>query len=152
MQDRSYNALSHPQKVPVFTKFYEPGDIFKAAHFLSNASHLAYYDRSKTSQILKKHALKLVHYFRQKSTHAYLAQSKDYAVLAFRGTQHLDFENIKTDGTFKLIPAQKGQVHQGFQEALDLIWPELNSYLKEIKTPLYITGHSLGGALATLAG
>jgi thioesterase domain-containing protein len=47
------------------------------------------------------------------------------------------------------------QVHRGFQEALDSGWSEILAIIQEMtaeKTlPIWVTGHSLGGALATLA-
>jgi triacylglycerol lipase len=49
-----------------------------------------------------------------------------------------------------------GKVHTGFWQGLDALWPKLLPAIKERmvgnKPPqLYITGHSKGGALATLA-
>ncbi len=58
-----------------------------------------------------------------------------------------------------------GNVHQGFQEALDVIWADytdsqgrevlgLKNYLQKIRSnrqSVWFTGHSLGAALATLA-
>ncbi|OFZ38371.1 MAG: hypothetical protein A2504_10420 [Bdellovibrionales bacterium RIFOXYD12_FULL_39_22] len=48
-----------------------------------------------------------------------------------------------------------GKVHNGFQESLDKIWPQIDRYVQTIRSDqksLWITGHSLGAALATLAG
>ena len=76
-------------------------------------------------------------------------------VLAFRGTES-DYKDILTD--MRVTPTRsdllKGApwVHKGFEEALKDI---LETPLLGMVTgpmPLYITGHSLGGALATLMG
>src|SRR5262249_46297352 len=44
------------------------------------------------------------------------------------------------------------QVHSGFKQALNRIWPRLSPPLEEMgATPIWFAGHSLGAALATLA-
>lgn len=52
-------------------------------------------------------------------------------------------------------PARNGLVHLGFNQALASIYPEVKDKVKEFRTnnqTLWFTGHSLGGALAMLAG
>ncbi|MEO8135818.1 MAG: lipase family protein, partial [Betaproteobacteria bacterium] len=44
------------------------------------------------------------------------------------------------------------RVHGGFLRALDSVWDEIAAELDRLSCPLFYTGHSLGGALATLAG
>lgn len=76
-----------------------------------------------------------------------------FAVLVFRGTE----QNIKdfwTDlrvGSQTLRHLSVPAVHQGFKDALDLIWDGIDAELSMLQGPLFYTGHSLGAALATLA-
>lgn len=47
-------------------------------------------------------------------------------------------------------------MHQGFDESLNSIWPEVSAGIKAARVknpnePIVFTGHSLGGALAVLA-
>lgn len=77
-------------------------------------------------------------------------------VLAFRGT--VDFYGWCTDLNIRLSPLEhNGQekVHRGFRDALDSGWDQIEAAIKELSNdyqlPIWVTGHSLGGALATLA-
>jgi hypothetical protein len=76
-----------------------------------------------------------------------------FAALVFRGTEADAFNDILTDLKIGEIglPDGKIETHLGFNKALDSIWPEIKASLQHIDAPLYFTGHSLGGALATLA-
>ncbi|GGQ53732.1 alpha/beta fold hydrolase [Kitasatospora griseola] len=51
-------------------------------------------------------------------------------------------------------PAATGYVHYGFAEALESIFPSVKDAIAELRTngqAVWLTGHSLGGALAMLA-
>jgi triacylglycerol lipase len=88
-------------------------------------------------------------------TQAFIAFNDEYAVLVFRGTEATSIKDIRTDTKARLITStSNGLVHEGFQKAFDSIEETINERLKsdQLKDkPLYITGHSLGGALATIA-
>ena len=91
-------------------------------------------------------------------------------ILAFRGTlppslqANEQFFRILqdwlADGEIALSTGSElaGQVHRGFLESLDHLWPDLEQSLSPAVqadlhggTPLYVTGHSKGAAVAQLA-
>ena len=94
------------------------------------------------------------------STEAYVASLPDALVLVFRGTQLDDFWSsvldFLIDAKFLPVPDAAGHlVHAGFQVALDEVWTEVEGHLRREQArqarPLWVTGHSLGAALAMLA-
>lgn len=142
------------------------------ARYLAKAADLAYLPADQgTAEYASQLGLK-ARLISVDNTQAYLGANDDHIVLAFRGTESPDtLEGLKdwllTDAVNLLIvPSGRlgtdfaaagvgARYHQGFVDALAEIWPEVltavEAEVKKSDRPLWITGHSLGGALATLA-
>ncbi|MFY9556305.1 MAG: lipase family protein [Blastocatellia bacterium] len=109
-------------------------------------------------EVLEPVGLHEVEFFNEKDSEAALIMTTPsaqvrYAALVFRGTNEL--MDWVTD--FTAVPkgwAGHGDVHEGFAKALALVWDKVTSSLNNNvppDCPLFIAGHSLGAALATLA-
>ena len=83
------------------------------------------------------------------STRGIMASRHDATIVAFAGTDPLAIGNWITN--FTLGPRAR-EAHFGFEAAVHAVWDELCVALRSRPTqPLFITGHSLGGALAVIA-
>ncbi|WP_320008049.1 lipase family protein [Maridesulfovibrio sp.] len=74
-------------------------------------------------------------------------------VVVFRGTEVTSIADLKADLNINLVDAPGGgRIHCGFLNAYEKVAEQLNNDLKQAgDLPVYITGHSLGGALALVA-
>lgn len=92
-------------------------------------------------------------FFNIKGAQAYLLENKSMRVLSFRGTEITQPSDVIADlRASKNRAESRGKVHKGFKGELDKLWPEIQKDLPpNSHLPLFITGHSLGAAMATLA-
>lgn len=94
------------------------------------------------------------HFLDHGGTQGFIAGTKEMVLIAFRGTQITQLEDLQADVKVRPVAGPVGQVHRGFQDALNEVWDELMSKVEQSRRdrqPLWVTGHSLGAALATLA-
>ena len=86
-----------------------------------------------------------------------LLTSKENNVLVFRGTQTQAewLKNLNANQQQYISPTGKaiGEVHEGFFQLTNELTPAISEVVRQLDptVPFYITGHSLGAAVATLA-
>ena len=123
------------------------------ALLLAKASLLAYKPEKEIQNETQRWGCTNSMFFNRKGTQAYLTGNDDMLILAFRGTEQ-KLEDWMTDAKMKLTDGPGGKVHRGFHRALKNVWQDIRKALDEFRgkgQSIWITGHSLGAALATLA-
>jgi len=100
--------------------------------------------------ICAKYRLKVIDVICIKNTHTTvnIIQNMCFSIVVFKGTDN--FFDILTDINFFPKSTSVGVVHRGFYNAFSKIYPKLKEYLDLIENKIFLTGHSLGGALAIL--
>lgn len=148
------NLLLNP---PLFRAAYAD----RTALIMASCSALAYVraedGEAQAQQLrdsLKGLGLNLLATFNREGTQGFLAHNERFAVLAFRGTEK-DWRDILHDLRIRFYRDKTtgAKIASGFSEAYALIAPDVTRALAQLESglPLYITGHSLGGALAAVA-
>ncbi len=136
---------------------------FDASLSLAHASQLAYDDSPESIRCtLEANGLRLADLghvpnpFSRGATQGFVLETDSRLVLVFRGSKgradwEINFNTLQTKSLFG-VP---GGIHRGFTNALNSVWGKIVRPLAlradASGKPLILSGHSLGGALATLA-
>ncbi len=130
----------------------------RTSWLMACCSQLAYvhFEDDKETELqgsLKELGLDFLRRFNREGTQAYLASNERFAVLAFRGTEK-DGRDILTDIDIRFRKDKSGaKIADGFSRAYALVEKQIADAVGALdpNLPLYLTGHSLGGALAVIA-
>lgn len=128
-------------------------EINNKPYIMAILSGLAYKEPSEVNKKFRKHGFYDTKYCNKQGAQCYVVWNDTDAVICFRGTEPKEMSDIKAD--LNAIQRKglhnKGDVHGGFQGEINKIWDLILEKVNELKDhKIYITGHSLGGAMATI--
>lgn len=117
----------------------------------AEVSMMSYLSVEETNKAAGKLGFIDGNFFNSDGAQAYIFHTKHDTVLVFRGTEANEWNDIRADADALTALAETvGRVHRGFKREADDLWPYLEEELASNKLPLWICGHSLGGATATI--
>jgi hypothetical protein len=142
------------------------------AHYLATLCDLVYYGQEKAAAEIRRQLNLEATLVSVDNTQAYVCENADSIIVAFRGSENpTSLDGLKdwfltNARNFLVLPTGKigtdfqaagvgARFHKGFMEALAEIWDPLYKKLDDTfaakERPVWVTGHSLGGALALLS-
>ena len=125
----------------------------RCLHF-AKAAELAYKNKKESTAAWKELGYGNHRFIDIDGAQVHILWNKTEMVLAFRGTEPDEFSDITADlNAFPDRAQVGGWVHNGFQNELEKVWKDVLAVLADNlgSKALYICGHSLGGAMATVA-
>lgn len=157
--DPSWQALLRPSDAddlfsPPLPEFVPDGAAFSPGNalWLAELSRWVYSDGERTAA-LRRVGLDERARVDRGGTHAAIVEATTgppFTALVFRGTDQLRDWLTNVQAVPRRWP-RGGRVHRGFLRDLLRVWRPLRAHLAVCRGPLFVAGHSLGGALATLA-
>lgn len=143
-------------KVTPFDPFKKGFDADTAVA-MSRAASLAYFDSPVVQQKMRESGYDSCVCVNRKDAQAFVAADKDRVVVSIRGTEPTNAHDVLTDaGILRTeVPFIPGLIHSGFADHLNCVIPEVLAEVKRLLAEksdrkVYVTGHSLGAAVATL--
>ena len=124
------------------------------ACWLGQAALLAYENETRVAAGVKAWGMKKCAFISERETQCFVAADNKKIILAFRGTEPNKLRDWMSDARVVQVSGPFGKVHKGFDRALRAVWPRVQDTIVQFRDraqSLWITGHSLGGALALLA-
>ncbi len=119
-------------------------------YFFAAVSMLAYRDPDKCQKYWDKLGYKSF-FYDEDGAQCYVLEHDNHFIVAFRGTEPKSISDIKADLRFiKTYHRGEGKVHRGFMIEVWKLADLLANHIYQTDKQVYVTGHSLGGAMATL--
>lgn len=115
---------------------------------------IAYNNTKEAKSQAKRLGFTTTEFYNKEGAQAYRFMNKEDLVIACRGTEPTEFNDISAD--LKALPVMAetiSRVHQGFKDEVDELWPDICEDINRkanLGKTLWFCGHSLGAAMATI--
>ncbi|MCK5726036.1 MAG: lipase family protein [Thiotrichaceae bacterium] len=118
---------------------------------LAELAMIAYLPQQEVEKLAASMGYTEVLFFDNDGSQAYSFANEVNIIIACRGTEPNEWNDLKADmDATKAVAETIGRVHRGFKKEVDDLWPLLEKMLISNTRKLWFTGHSLGGAMATI--
>lgn len=118
-------------------------------------ANIAYESRDGAINLLTRMGATEVKFFDINGSQGFVAAAGDRIIVGFRGTEPHSVTDWARDLAAGQVDRLGGEVHFGFSRALNQIWSPMLAEIQRLNTerprPIFVTGHSMGGAMATIA-
>jgi triacylglycerol lipase len=126
-------------------------DQLQRSLLFAEISMISYLPESQATAVAPRLRFTNTTYIERDGAQAYIFTNDDDLVIACRGTEPNEWNDIKADANaFTDLAETVGRVHRGFKREVDDLWPKLEEVLQDDSRTTWFTGHSLGGAMATI--
>ena len=124
---------------------------FRKSLLFAELAGIAYLDESDAAEAVTQIGFLDTEFIEVDGAQAYLFSNEIDLVIACRGTEAQEWNDVKADlNAWPVVAETIGRVHLGFKTEVDDLWPKLEVRLKSNTKELWLCGHSLGGAMATI--
>lgn len=125
--------------------------LLRQSLLLAEIAKLSYYRDDIVREAVGCVGFREVEYYENDGAQAYILQHDHDCIVACRGTEPNEWNDVKADvNVLSVLAESVGRVHRGFKKEVDDLWPRLEKALADNEKTLWFTGHSLGGAMATI--
>ena len=127
-------------------------DSMRQSLLFAQISRISYLQPQSVDAYIPRLGMRLEHFADRDGAQAYIFGSDSDVVVACRGTEPNDWNDVKADVNALTVLAETvGRVHRGFKREVDDLWPQIENIIANDQRNLWFTGHSLGGAMATIS-
>ncbi len=138
--------LSNPLTGPI-----DDLSLLRQSLLFAEIAKLAYYHDDIVREAVAAVGFEEARFFENDGAQAYILRHQYDTIVTCRGTEPGEWNDLKADvNALSVIAESVGRVHRGFKKEVDDLWPKLENALKDNENTLWFTGHSLGGAMATI--
>lgn len=125
--------------------------LLRRALLLAEASMASYLAPDQVKHLVQDLGFQNFQFFDRDGAQAYWLETNYDGIIVCRGTEPSEWNDIRADANALLAVAETvGRVHRGFKQEVDDLWPRIEETVRATNKKLWFTGHSLGGAMATI--